>query len=176
MVPPHSQMGQGVLPLADMEREVPWVLAVPPPLNLWVRGAMLGIALGLGVVFVIALKLNPYTEDGQPRRMETHRQMGLPPCTFKHMTGLPCPSCGMTTSFSLLMHGDLVNSLRANAVGTLLALGCLAYIPWSVVSVLRKRPLFIVSMERALVFCVVGFLILMLLRWVLVIGLIWWNG
>ena len=51
--------------------------------------------------------------------METHRQLGLPPCTFKEMTGLPCPSCGMTSSFALLVRGDVMNSLRANAVGTL---------------------------------------------------------
>ena len=81
--------------------------------------------------------------------------MNLPDCTFKTMTGLPCPSCGMTTSFSLLMHGDPINSLRANWVGTGLALFCLALIPWALASVWLKRPLFVVSLERAMAFSVV---------------------
>src|SRR5947208_1542702 len=97
-----------------------------PVLGHWVRGSLLAIAAGLALVFGIAAWLNPYDELGLPRRMGTHLQMGLPPCTFREMTGVPCPSCGMTTSFALLMHGDVVNSLRANAVGTLLALFCLA--------------------------------------------------
>ena len=142
-----------------------------PVLTSWVRGTLLGIAIGLTAVFGIAAWLSPYGKDGQPLRMETHRQMGLPPCTFKLLTGVPCPSCGMTTSFALLMHGDLENSLRANAVGTLLALFGLAVIPWSLASVLRQRPLFIVSLERASVWIVVVFVVLLLTRWLVVLGL-----
>jgi hypothetical protein len=147
-----------------------------PALSGWVRGVLLGIAAGLGIVFGIAAWLNPYALDGQARTMETHRQLGLPPCTFKDFTGLPCPSCGMTTSFALLVRGDVVNSARANVVGTLLAALCLAYIPWSLASVVWKRPLFIVSMERALFIIVVGFVSLMMLRWFIVIGLMSWNS
>jgi len=94
------------------------------------------MALGIVLVFGIARWLNPY-ENGQPRRMETHVQLGLPPCNFRILTGVPCPSCGMTTSFALLVRGDLENSLRANAVGTLLALFCLAVVPWSLICALR---------------------------------------
>ena len=105
--------------------------------------------------------------------METHRQLGLPPCTFKELTGLPCPSCGMTTSFALLIRGDVGNSLRANAVGTLLAAFCLTMIPWGLATVVRGRPLFIQSMERTLTLVVVTLLTLMLLRWGIVLGLHW---
>src|SRR5262249_11389862 len=101
-------------------------------------------------------------------------QLGLPPCSFVEATGLPCPSCGMTTSFSLLAHGDVVNSLRANWVGTMLAVACLAYIPWAVVSVVRGRTLFFRSLERVMVGFVVALLALMLLRWGLVVGLGLW--
>ena len=135
----------------------------------------MGIALGLIGVFAIALWLNPY-ENGHARRMETHLQLGLPPCNFRLLTGMPCPSCGMTTSFSLLMHGDLENSLRANAVGTLLALFCLGLIPWSLVSVWCGRSLFIASLERAVTWVVIIFLALLMIRWVIVLGLAWWTG
>src|SRR5262249_58677244 len=85
----------------------------PPALALWVRGILVALTVGVVAVFAIALRLNPYGTDGRPLRMETHRQLGLPPCTFYLMTGLPCPSCGMTTSFAFLVRGDLVNSVRA---------------------------------------------------------------
>jgi hypothetical protein len=133
------------------------------------------MALGLVFVFYIAVRLDPY-ENGKPRRMETHLQLGLPPCNFKVMTGLPCPSCGMTTSFALLMHGDLANSLRANAVGTLLAVFCLLFIPWALASAVSGRSLFIVSMEKTVTWIVLVFLGLLLTRWAIVLGLGWWRG
>jgi hypothetical protein len=67
------------------------------------------------------------------------------------------------------MHGDLVNSLKANAAGTLLALGCLAFIPWALLCAVRGRRYLIQSFEWALVRLVVVFLVLMLGRWAIVL-------
>jgi hypothetical protein len=133
------------------------------------------MALGLVLVFGIARWLNPY-ENGRPRRMETHLQLGLPPCNFRILTGLPCPSCGMTTSFALLVRGDLENSLRANAVGTLLAVFCVVLIPWGLACAVSGRTLFVVSLERTVMWIVIGFLVLMLIRWGIVLCLGWWTG
>lgn len=157
-------------------RETVEVLEAAPERGAWVRGTLVGLALALFGVFTVALWINPYNDDGSARRMATHRQLGLPPCNFFFITGLPCPSCGMTTSFALLMHGDLRNSLRANAVGTLLAGFCLLLIPWCLASAVCRRTLFIRSVERALAIVGLGFLSLMLLRWVIVLGLAWWTG
>jgi hypothetical protein len=139
----------------------------------WARGLLLGVALGLVGVFAIAWWLDPYGSDGSPLLMETHRQLGLPPCTFKEITGLPCPSCGMTTSFALLVRGDLGNSLRANAVGTLLAGLFLLLVPWCLASAARGRTLFVRSVEKAVTLTVLAFLGLMLLRWAIIVGLAW---
>jgi hypothetical protein len=149
-------------------------LEVVPVMSRWVRGALVGIAVGLGLVFAVARWLDPY-ENGRPRLMETHLQLGLPPCNFRVLTGLPCPSCGMTTSFALLVRGDLANSLRANAVGTLLALFCLVVIPWGLVSAYLGRTVFIVSLERTVMWIVAGFMGLMLLRWAIVLAAGWWD-
>jgi hypothetical protein len=157
----------------EQARELPEAV---PVLRFWVRGALLGVALGLAAVFVTAWRLNPYHEDGTPRRMETHRQLKLPPCSFKATTGMPCPSCGMTTSFALLMHGDPINSLRANAVGTLLAVFGLVVLPWSVASAVLRRPLFLRSLERAFTWVILVFLSLMVFRWVIVLVVGWWSG
>jgi hypothetical protein len=152
------------------------VLEAIPVQSAWVRGTLVGMALALIAVFAVAVWLNPYNEDGSPLRMATHQRLGLPPCTFYVSTGSPCPSCGMTTSFSLLMHGDVLNSLRANAVGTLLALFCLMLIPWCLGSAVCRRTLFLHSAERALTGVVLVFLSLMLLRWGLVLAWAWWTG
>jgi hypothetical protein len=146
----------------------------PEPLAPWLRGGLVAIAVAFAAVFGVAAWLNPYGEDGSARSMATHQQLGLPPCSFVETTGVPCPSCGMTTSFALLVRGDLRNSLRANWVGTLLAVSCLAYIPWAVFSVVRGRTLFFRSLEKVLVGFIVGLLTLMLLRWGLVVGLGLW--
>jgi hypothetical protein len=138
-----------------------------------VRGSLIGIALGLAAVFAIARWLDPFGADGSPLLMGTHRQIGLPPCTFYTLTGLPCPSCGMTTSFALLVRGDVVDSLQANAVGTLLAVCCLAFIPWSLACVVRGRWLAVEAPLRILSRFLIAFVVLLLARWGVVLAL-WW--
>lgn len=66
-------------------------------------------------VFITAALLTP-----NPHGHGTHTQLGLPPCGFLVMTGLPCPGCGLTTSFTFIMHGDLVSAAYANPFGLLL--------------------------------------------------------
>lgn len=81
-------------------------------------------------VFFIAAMLNPYDEQGRPRTHGTHRQLGLPACTMLSTVGLPCPSCGMTTSVSLLVQGNLRGACRANWAGVFVC-GCgLAATAW----------------------------------------------
>lgn len=47
----------------------------------------------------------------------------LPPlCTFKHLTGLPCLTCGMTRSWVALVHGDVAQALAWNPAGAALCL------------------------------------------------------
>jgi hypothetical protein len=139
-------------------------------LTRWVRACLVVIAVGFAIVFGIALWLNPYDETGQPRRLATHTQLGMSPCGFYQMTDVPCPSCGMTTSFALLMHGDLVNSLRANAAGTLLALLGLAAIPWSLVSAWRGRYLWIANLDRVVLVLIYLITFIMIVRWLCIGG------
>ena len=138
----------------------------------WVRLLLVGIIVGLFAVFSVAWWLNPYADDGSARRMATHQQLGLPPCTFVDVTGVPCPACGMTTSFALLVRGDVVNSLRANWVGTLLASFCALAIPWALVSIVRGKPLIVRSLEKALIGVIVTLLVLMFVRWAVVVWLV----
>jgi Protein of unknown function (DUF2752) len=133
--------------------------------NWWVRGALVLVAAGLATVFYVATRVQPYAPDGTPLRMASHQSLGMPACRFKEMTGMPCPSCGMTTSFAHLVRGDLWNSVRANWVGTGLAVFCALLIPWCLASAARGRYLWVRRIEAALAFLVGVFTVLMLGRW-----------
>jgi hypothetical protein len=160
-------------PTKHDEREVPFAI---PVLALWTRGILLALAVGLTGVLGVAIWLRPYDEQSKPLTMETHRQLGLPPCTFLWATGYPCPACGMTTSFALLMHGDVVSSLRANWVGTIAAALGLFAIPWSVASLCYGRTLFVRSLERTFTIVAIIMMAALVLRWCFVVWLIHSRG
>ena len=107
----------------------------------------------------------------KPRTMATHTQLGMPPCNFVVLTGKPCPACGMTTSFALLVRGDLSASLRANWAGTVIAVLWALTLVWAVASGIAGRMLFIPRGRGELILtAIVGVvLVLMLGRW----GALW---
>lgn len=127
------------------------------------------MALGFIVVFGIAAWLHPYTDDGTPLTMATHTQLGMPRCNMVVMYGKPCPSCGMTTSFALLVHGDVWNSLKANWVGTLMAVFWMGLIPWGLYGAVKGRLLWVKNGEMFLTFAIGVILVLMIARWVWVL-------
>jgi hypothetical protein len=131
------------------------------------------IAAGIVLVFIVATRVQPYDADGAPMRMASHQSIGLPPCRFQQILKVPCPSCGMTTSFALLVRGDIVNSLRANWVGTALAVFSAILIPWSLLSAFRGKFLWVKRLEDAMTITVAAFTIAMLVRWGAVLLLEW---
>ena len=68
------------------------------------------LLLGLGVVLRFAT-----TPD--PRGFGTHEQLGGGPCGFREWLGRPCPTCGVTTSVSHLVRGDVASSWSAQPLG-----------------------------------------------------------
>lgn len=54
-------------------------------------------------------------------------------CAFRHLTGLYCPGCGGTRSFSYLMHGHLLLSIAYHPfVPYVFAIGVIFYISQTV--------------------------------------------
>ena len=158
----------------DMRREVvpEHRKTVPgPQMTRIVRGSLLAVGGMLIGVFAIAFWLNPYDPDGRPRRMATHTQLGMPPCNFVVLTGKPCPACGMTTSFALLVRGDVSNSLRANWAGSLIAVLWALTMVWALVGGIVGRALFIPAGkgEPILTIAVGLVLVVMLTRWLVVL-------
>ncbi|MGN6504887.1 MAG: DUF2752 domain-containing protein [Tepidisphaeraceae bacterium] len=89
------------------------------PMRLPVLGRLLAalVAGGALAVLVTAAWLDP-----SPRGFGTHTQLGLQPCAFLQRTGIPCASCGMTTSFANLVHGHVVASFVAQPFGMILCI------------------------------------------------------
>jgi|688.fasta_scaffold00784_26 hypothetical protein len=100
--------------------------AVPSyqPLPLWLRILLVLIPLGLGSLLIVASQLSP-----DRRGFGTHQQLGFPECSFILLWDIPCPMCGMTTSWSHLMHGQIMQSFEANQGGALLGLTSMLAIP-----------------------------------------------
>lgn len=119
---------------------------------------LIGLLLTLG--FGLALMVAP-----DPRGFGTHEQFGLPPCTFQAVFGVPCPSCGGTTSLAHFVRGNWIESIRCNAATFLGALSGLALIPWSVLSSLQGRWLLIQNPFKSLLILLAVISLIAALQW-----------
>ncbi len=123
--------------------------------------------LGAGCATVVGLSawLRP-----DPHGFGTHRQLGLPPCEFGAITGIPCPGCGLTTSFAHMAHGQVLSGFGAHLMGPslfLITLGIAVYSPWAIV---KKRPLAVLIEGRVTSVVLAVTAALGLLTWTLRLG------
>jgi Protein of unknown function (DUF2752) len=75
----------------------PRIDAIPRPTQDRIVGAVLFFPTA--VVLFIATQLT-----ASPDGYGTHRELGLGPCSFLTLFGIPCPMCGMTTAFTHFAH------------------------------------------------------------------------
>lgn len=87
-------------------------------------------------VLAIARVLHP-----DPNLLGTHVQLGLPPCAFLTLTGLPCPTCGLTTAFAYMARLEITMAARAHWLGPLLFILTAASIPLCAFACTRALPL-----------------------------------
>lgn len=140
-----------------------------PVVLLWYeRAALLLAGSVLLTLLGIAAWLTP-----SPLGLGTHQQLGLPPCTMRFVFHIRCPSCGMTTSWSHLMHGNLIGSLRANAGGAFLGMTALVMGPWLAASGLRGRWLWGPPHELAVLGAAAAIVVVTLADWCLRLGMGW---
>lgn len=79
------------------------------------RARDLVIGLGCAAVIVASIVLTP-SEKG----WGTHRKLFLPPCYFRAITGKPCATCGLTTSYCHVARGQVAEAARSNPAGIVL--------------------------------------------------------
>ena len=91
------------------------------PIEVGPRIACVVVALTFTLVLAVSRFLTP-----DPRGFGTHEQLGLLPCSTMQFFGIPCPFCGMTTTFVLMARGNHLSAITTQPVGALLF--CLLFI------------------------------------------------
>ncbi|MCI0389516.1 MAG: DUF2752 domain-containing protein, partial [Acidobacteria bacterium] len=86
-------------------------------------------------LLLIARLLRP-SVDG----VGTHRQLWLPPCAFLHFTGIPCPSCGLTTSVAHAARLHFYESVITQPFGLVVFISAVLGIPLSIYFIYRRVP------------------------------------
>ncbi len=79
------------------------------------------------VVLLIARLLQP-----SPNGVGTHTQIGLPPCPFLFLTGIPCLSCGLTTSVAHSARLHFYEAIITQPFGLIVFFGAVLSIPFSI--------------------------------------------
>lgn len=92
---------------------------------------------GLALIVTFAFFVEP-----DARGFGTHEKLGLPSCKMMDWFGVPCPGCGVTTSFALASRGHLLDSIRNQPFGIVVVLGVLVATVWAVRGHARGRNLY----------------------------------
>src|SRR5262245_46532019 len=103
--------------------------AAAPPLSRLARLGMVVWVLAVISVFLLAARLEP-----DVRGYGTHQRLGFPPCTFRVLWQIPCPSCGGTTSFAWFVRGNWPAAVSTNAGAFFLAIVMTLSVPWCLIS------------------------------------------
>ncbi|WP_116787734.1 DUF2752 domain-containing protein [Flavobacterium psychrotrophum] len=70
------------------------------------------------------------------------------PCVFKAVTGVPCPSCGITRSLTTLAKGDLIMAAYINPLGLFAACIMLITPLWLLYDISLKKETLLKSYTR----------------------------
>lgn len=119
--PDNQVLSPAAVPSPDEGRPPASDPGVPTTRPLTVRLIAAGLLCACTGVLGLAAWLSP-----SARGFGTHQQLGLGPCGMILMTGLPCPTCGMTTAFAYAVRGRPLDAFLAQPTGLLLALATMA--------------------------------------------------
>ncbi|MCC6783287.1 MAG: DUF2752 domain-containing protein [Planctomycetes bacterium] len=98
-----------------MKRGIP--LADSPAGPLLDRLIALSVVATAIVCVVMLARIQP-----DERGHGTHQQLGLPPCGWPQQHGIPCPTCGVTTAATLVVHLKPLHAIWTQPFGAALAL------------------------------------------------------
>lgn len=122
-----------------MSDPVPAIYAPPAkPLRLSPYERLIALAVAGACAFVIyhAITLTP-----APEGYGTHRAMGFLACNMIRATGIPCPTCGMTTSFAWFYRGNLLASAYVQPAGFAAAYFTAMLLPMALYEAATGRPI-----------------------------------
>ncbi|MDP4204480.1 MAG: DUF2752 domain-containing protein [Bacteroidota bacterium] len=98
-------------------------------------------------------------------------KFGVSACIFKDITGIPCPSCGVTRTILTLSKGQVWEALQINPLGILLGVFLLLFPLWIGYDLIRRKSSFLhyyLNAEELLKKKIIAIpaVILILLNWI----------
>jgi hypothetical protein len=72
---------------------------------------------------------------------DPNRPLPFDVCPFHRLTGLPCPTCGMTRAVCHAVHGHWALSVSAHPAGLILAAGLVGWMLWAAARAWRGQPM-----------------------------------
>ena len=88
-------------------------------------------ALWWSIVAAICL-VGAHLLTPNPSGYGTHLRLLPIPCIWRAMTGLPCPSCGLTTAFAWMARGELMRAWQSNPLGPFVYVAAWLIVVWGV--------------------------------------------
>ncbi|NOZ24286.1 MAG: DUF2752 domain-containing protein [Planctomycetes bacterium] len=73
------------------------------------------------------------------RFVPTHL-LPLRPCPFLHITGIPCPTCGMTRCFLAMSRQDVLAAWRFSPLGAVLYVLTVCYVVYAAIVLIGRLP------------------------------------
>lgn len=70
-------------------------------------------------------------------------------CIIKNVTGYPCPSCGTTRAVTLLLNGEIINSLLLNPFGIIVAIIMTIFPVWVLTDIALRKETFFLAYKKA---------------------------
>ncbi len=93
------------------------------------------ISLTLGGILLISFLLQP-----DSRGYGTHEKLFLPPCYLQFFFHIPCPACGLTTSFAYLAKGAWATAFHLHWMSPILFLAFIFLFVYSAFCLSKQKP------------------------------------
>lgn len=114
--------------------------------------------------WIVLFSLTP-----DPRGFGTHEQLFLPPCFFHWLTQLPCPACGLTTSFAHLVNGNIMQAIHTHRLSPILFMMFVLLTGHAIRSLLKKQNFWLFLNGEKTTFVSMVLVIGLLINWVFVL-------
>ncbi|MCA8974186.1 MAG: DUF2752 domain-containing protein [Planctomycetes bacterium] len=131
------------------------------PVSAWADRLTAAFFVAAGAAALIALI--PLEPDR--KGYDTHTQLGLEPCGWPTVHGMPCPTCGCTTAACHVVHGSLIEAFVVQPFGAALALSGLLLSAHALLCLVRGRSFVDLFVRIPFARIVAGAGVLLLASW-----------
>lgn len=98
--------------------------------------------------------------------VDPSRPLPIDLCLLKSLTGLACPTCGLTRAVCHVLQGDLAGSLAFHPAGILVVTSSIGWIAWMSLEASRGQALWIGGRRTLARFAGAGIAAMSLVGWI----------